>query len=298
MTASIALSLDPPQHQELSTFHHRHPYRQQPSNMKMTALHLRFTIACVAMTASHLVLGWAPPSSSSKSSSFQKYRYPSAVTVALHSSSTNGNDSGNGNDRPTSWLDLDRRTVLATFISTTFALSNGVSPAGATSSSTSNAKPQEFTNIATEAPAPAGETSFRTLASGVQVKDFRVGSGDATVTENSSNVAIQCSGRLLNLNGVVFYNTKNNNPDGFGAIPLTVDLGKGQMLPGLEQGLVGMKKGGIRRIIVPQSLAYNQFPGLEPIPMTATEQRALDSVVKNARRDGTILFDVQVERLK
>ena len=111
-------------------------------------------------------------------------------------------------------------------------------------------------------------------------------------------MALQCSGRLLNLNGVVFYNTKNNNPDGFGAIPLTVDLGKGQMLPGLEQGLVGMKKGGIRRIIVPQSLAYNQFPGLEPIPMTTTEQRALDSVVKNARRDGTILFDVQVERLK
>jgi FKBP-type peptidyl-prolyl cis-trans isomerase len=297
---SMASNADLPQHQDLSTIiRHHHPDPQQPSVMKI-ALHLRFTIACVGMTASHLVLGWAP--SSSKSSSFQKYRYPSAVTVALHSSSTNENDSGNenGSEKPTHWLDLDRRTVLATFISTTFALSNAcASPAlAATSSATSNTKPQEFTNISSEAPAPAGETPFRTLASGVQIKDFRVGAGDATVRENSSNVAIQCSGRLLNLNGVVFYNTKNNNPDGFGAIPLTVDLGKGQMLPGLEQGLMGMKKGGIRRIIVPQNLAYNQFPGLEPIPMTATEQRALDSVVRNARRDGTILFDVQVERLK
>jgi FKBP-type peptidyl-prolyl cis-trans isomerase len=297
----ITSSADPPQQQDLSTIHHRRPIPQQASNMKITALHLRFTIACVAMTASHLVLGWAPPSSSSKSSSFQKHRHPSAVTVALHSSSTNENANVNSNDRPICWLDLDRRSVLATFVSATFALSNAcASPvlAAASSSTSSNAKPQEFTNVSAEAPAPAGETPFRTLPSGVQIKDFRVGAGDATVTLNSPNVAIQCSGRLLNLNGVVFYNTKNNNPDGFGAIPLTVDLGKGQMLPGLEQGLVGMKKGGIRRIIVPQNLAYNQFPDLEPKPMTATEQRALDSVVKNPRRDGTILFDVQVERVK
>ena len=114
----------------------------------------------------------------------------------------------------------------------------------------------------------------------------------------ASKVDIQCSGRLLNLNGVVFYNTKTNNPDGFGAIPLTIELGKGNVLPGLEAGLVGMRKGGIRRIIVPQELAYNAFPDLEPKPMNANDQRALDSVVKNPRRDGAILFDVSVDRFK
>ena len=103
---------------------------------------------------------------------------------------------------------------------------------------------------------------------------------------------------MLNLNGVIFYNTKTNNPDGFGAIPLTLELGKGQAVPGLESGLLGMKKGGIRRIIVPQELAYNKFPDLAPRPMTINDQRALDSVVKNPRRDGAILFDVQVERFK
>ena len=79
---------------------------------------------------------------------------------------------------------------------------------------------------------------------------------------------------------------------------MTIDLGQGQAVKGLEAGLVGMKKGGIRRIIVPQELAYNQNPDLEPKPMNANDQRALDSVVKNSRRDGAILFDVQVERFK
>jgi FKBP-type peptidyl-prolyl cis-trans isomerase len=158
-------------------------------------------------------------------------------------------------------------------------------------------QPAEFRNVGTQAPPPDGDMPFITLDNGVKVKDFRVGTGDAVVGP-SSRVDIQCSGRLLNLNGVIFYNTKNNNPDGFGAIPLSLELGKGQAVPGLESGLLGMKKGGIRRIIVPQELAYNKFPDLEPRPMTINDQRALDSVVKNPRRDGAILFDVQLERFK
>ena len=163
----------------------------------------------------------------------------------------------------------------------------------------SSAKPEEFTSVGTQAPPPTPDDKpFVTLESGVKVKDFRIGTGDSSITSTSQRVNIQCSGRLLNLNGVMFYNTKNNNPDGFGAIPLIIDLGKGQALPGLEQGLIGMKKGGIRRIIIPQELAYNKYPDLEPQPTNANDQRALDSVVKNPRRDGAILFDVQVERFK
>lgn len=186
----------------------------------------------------------------------------------------------------------ERRKVLATFAS--------VSSIILTSTETANAaveKPKEFTSVGTQAPVPDGDKPFVTLENGVKIKDFREGTGDASVNQNSK-VSIQCSGRLLNLNGVVFYNTKNNNPDGFGALPLEIELGKGQAVPGLEAGLIGMKKGGIRRIIVPQDLAYNKFPDLEPKPMNANDQRALDSVAKNPRRDGAILFDVQLERLK
>lgn len=142
-----------------------------------------------------------------------------------------------------------------------------------------------------------GEAPFIELQNGVKVKDFKYGTGDS-IFKADSMVQIQCSGKLLNLNGVSFYNTKNNNPDGFGAIPLTITLGRGECIPGLESGIVGMKKGGIRRIIIPPELAYSGFPDLEPRPTNANDQRALDSVVKNPRRDATILFDVSLERFK
>ena len=59
----------------------------------------------------------------------------------------------------------------------------------------------------TQAPPPDGEAPFAVLPSGVKVKAFRAGEGGETASKGS-RVAIQCSGRLLNLNGVNFYNTK------------------------------------------------------------------------------------------
>ena len=161
------------------------------------------------------------------------------------------------------------------------------------------AQPTEFQNIGTQSPLPSGDESsqFTSLANGVKIKDFSTGTG-SDVVGTGSRVSIQCSGRLLNLNGVVFYKTKNNNPDGFGAIPLTITLGNGEAIPGLEAGIVGMRKNGIRRIIIPADLAYSKYPDLEPKPTNNLDQRALDSVVKNPRRDATVLFDVRLERFK
>ena len=191
---------------------------------------------------------------------------------------------------------ISRRTA-ATYIASGASLLTGLlAPNRAFAAS--NDKPTEFIDVGTQAPAPEGEKEFVELANGVKVKDFRPGSGDAVINANSQQVQVQLSGRLLNLNGVVFYNTKNNNPDGFGAVPLTINLGKGEALPGLESGIVGMRKGSIRRIIVPADLAYSKFPDLQPQPTSTLDQRALDSVVKNPRRDATILFDVSVERFK
>lgn len=191
-------------------------------------------------------------------------------------------------------IDISRRSIMnglsAVAATTVFA---GILP---TVSDAVDQKPKEFLDVGTQAPAPEGEPPFVELTNGVKVKDVRPGNGQ-TVTADSQ-VMIQASGRLLNLNGVIFYNTKNNNPDGFGAIPLSINLGKGEVLPGLESGIIGMKKGGIRRIIIPADLAYSKFPNLEPKPMNSNDQRALDSVIKNPRRDATILFDVSVERIK
>jgi len=156
---------------------------------------------------------------------------------------------------------------------------------------------EELVRIGTQAPARDGDTKFVELPNGVKIKDYRVGTGDEIVNDDSQ-VMIQATGRLLNFNGFVFYSTKNNNPDGFGALPLTINLGKGEALPGLEAGIVGMRKGGIRRILIPAHLAYTNYRDLEPCPMSANDQRALDSVVKNPNMDATVLFDVSLERFK
>jgi FKBP-type peptidyl-prolyl cis-trans isomerase len=238
-------------------------------------MRLRYSVAFLATIAWPSVLALTPPSKNQNT--------PSELMRGVPTSSSSC---------PEVFLDINtRRKVLATFASASSALL--VSSESAVAETT---KPQEFVNVGTQAPPPDGDSPFVTLPNGVKTKDFRVGSDDSVGKD--SRVSIQCSGRLLNLNGVVFYNTKNNNPDGFGAIPLTIDLGTGQAVPGLEAGLIGMRKGGIRRIIVPQELAYNKFPDLEPKPMNANDQRALDSVVNNPRRDAAILFDVQLERFK
>lgn len=41
-----------------------------------------------------------------------------------------------------------------------------------------------------------------------------------------------------------------------GSTPLTFTLGAGQVIKGVDQGVTGMKVGGVRRLIVPASLAY------------------------------------------
>ena len=163
----------------------------------------------------------------------------------------------------------------------------------------SGAEPGEFKSIDTQTPLPRGkeeEAPFQTMPDGVKIKEFKVGSGGEVMS--GSIVSVQLVGRLLNLNGVPFYDTKENDPDGFGAEPLTFKVGAGEALPGLEIGIIGMKRGGIRRIIVPSELGYSKFPGMEPRPTNELDLRALESVINNPRRDASLLFDVKLERLK
>jgi FKBP-type peptidyl-prolyl cis-trans isomerase FkpA len=51
--------------------------------------------------------------------------------------------------------------------------------------------------------------------------------------------------------------------------PLSFTLGAGQVIRGWEQGVLGMKAGGVRRLIIPPSLAYGQSR-FGPIPPNAT----------------------------
>lgn len=51
--------------------------------------------------------------------------------------------------------------------------------------------------------------------------------------------------------------------------PITIQIGAGQVIPGFERGILGMRVGGKRRVTVPPSLAYGST-GNGPVPPNAT----------------------------
>jgi hypothetical protein len=102
---------------------------------------------------------------------------------------------------------------------------------------------------------------------------------------------------------VRFYSTKlrDGTPE-----PLAWVVGDGRAVPGLEDGLLGMRKGDVRRIIVPPALGYGApRPGggkgadyFLPKPRDAVDRNALNAIVDNPNRDATVMFDVRLNQVK
>lgn len=77
--------------------------------------------------------------------------------------------------------------------------------------------------------------------------------------------------------GVLYKNGKqfDSSWDKPGKPPLTLQLGAGKVIPGWDQGLVGMKAGGRRELIIPPALAY----GASGSPPTIGPNEALVFVI-------------------
>lgn len=85
--------------------------------------------------------------------------------------------------------------------------------------------------------------------------DLRAGSG-----------AEATSGKVLTVNYTGWlYDASKPDQKGLlidtsvGGTPLSFTLGAGQVIPGWDQGLVGLRVGGVRKLVIPSSLAYGSI---------------------------------------
>ena len=83
-------------------------------------------------------------------------------------------------------------------------------------------------------------------ASGLYYRDIAVGSGPTAVAGKS--VGVHYTGWLAN--GTQF------DTNATATLPLFFTLGIGQVIPGFDEGITGMKVGGERQIIIPPALGY------------------------------------------
>jgi FKBP-type peptidyl-prolyl cis-trans isomerase len=91
------------------------------------------------------------------------------------------------------------------------------------------------------------------------VQDLVVGAGATAATFDV--VTVNYVGTLTN--GTKFDSSYDRNQ------PLTFRLGAGSVIAGWDQGVVGMRVGGKRRLTIPPSLGYGSQPQ-GPIPANST----------------------------
>ena len=114
----------------------------------------------------------------------------------------------------------------------------------------------------------AGCDSPSDPSSGVPFTVTDLVEGTGAEATNGQTLTMNYTGWLYDANapdnkGVVFDTT-----DGRG--PFSFLLGTGQVIQGWDQGLVGMKVGGTRRLIIPPELAYGDQGAGGVIPPNAT----------------------------
>eukprot|EP00979_Chaetoceros_neogracilis_P011306 scaffold2748_cov179-Chaetoceros_neogracile.AAC.1 len=135
--------------------------------------------------------------------------------------------------------------------------------------------------------------------SGISYREYREGKGEVTVKQGSK-VAVETTIRCKSFStakepgGLTYFTTKGDTA--FNELAWVV--GDGELLPGLEEGMMGMRKGGIRRIEVPSTLVFAARNDEQlPLPSANNKdgKRIYDRLFKT---DATLLFEVLVTRVK
>ena len=99
-----------------------------------------------------------------------------------------------------------------------------------------------------------------TTASGLKYTDVKVGSGASPV--KGKQVKVHYTGTLEN--GKKFDSSVDRNE------PFIFVIGVGQVIPGWDEGVMSMKVGGKRKLIIPSKLGYGARGAGGVIPPNAT----------------------------
>jgi peptidylprolyl isomerase len=94
----------------------------------------------------------------------------------------------------------------------------------------------------------------------LQAREFVTGTG--TEAKAGDSVTVNYIGELYS-NGKVFDASWKRNE------PFTFTLGQGQVIPGWDKGVAGMRVGGRRELIIPANLAYGKAGRPPTIPPNA-----------------------------
>ena len=105
-----------------------------------------------------------------------------------------------------------------------------------------------------------GFDKLTTSNQGVEIEILKEGTG--TAAKNGDAVSVHYVGTLEN--GVKFDSSVDRN------VPFEFTLGAGQVIPGWDVGVEGMKIGEKRKLVIPSSLAYGERGAGGVIPPNAT----------------------------
>ena len=132
----------------------------------------------------------------------------------------------------------------------------------------SAASPEE--QVTTNLPT-SNDTNMPTDSAQLNISVIKEGAGEPA--KNGDTLIVHYTGTLED--GTVFDSSVSRKE------PFPVTLGKGQVIPGWELGLLGMKTGEERRLVIPSELAYGR-----------------DGIGGVIPGNATLIFDVQLLEIK
>lgn len=118
---------------------------------------------------------------------------------------------------------------------------------------------QQADPIVIAPPRVVADSAFTVTGTGLKYFDFLVGTGEEA--QPGKQVLVDYSGWLED--GTLFDSSYTREQ------PIVFILGLGQVIPGWDEGLAGMRVGGQRQLVIPANLAYGA-DGTPSIPPNAT----------------------------